>query len=274
MEKLTLKVYAKINFKLDILGKLDDGYHSLDMLMSSCDLYDEIIAEKSAQNEVYMDGVLQGNKNTASKALALLSMAYGYKLKVQIKKHIPMCAGVGGSSADAAAVFFAYSRLYAIDLEYMTKLALSVGSDVVYMLKGGWARVRCKGEIISPLEIEDTITMVIAQKVPGAATQDVYKAYDNVGRVVEEEFTILNSHRVFNVLQKPAIALCKEIQETIDDLKKYSNRVFMTGSGSAVCAIFDSESEAKACLNSLDDGYAFKQVVKTLPYGMEILDEQ
>ena len=102
MEQLKIKVYAKLNLMLDIKGVLEDGYHSLDMIMESCSLYDELVCEKSVENSVYMDGVLQDEKNTAYRALEVLTLAYGYKMKVEIKKHIPMCAGVGGSSADAA----------------------------------------------------------------------------------------------------------------------------------------------------------------------------
>ena len=273
MEKLTLKVYAKINLMLDIKGILDDGYHSLDMVMTSCDLFDEIKAEKSIANEVYMDGVLQDEKNTAYKALDILTLAYGYRMKVQIKKGIPMKAGVGGSSADAAGVFFAYSYLYGIDTEYMTKLALSVGSDVCYMIKGGPAKVRCKGEMVFPIEKYTELNMVMLQKEYGAETKDVYKHYDKIGRQIQDEFEI-DGQKVFNVLQAPAIELCPSIQESIDELKKHTRYVFMTGSGSAVLGIFNSKDEAKAALDKIKGNYDFKQVVSTKPFGVEIMSEE
>lgn len=273
MEKLTLKVYAKINLMLDIKGVLSDGYHSLDMVMASCDLYDEIIAEKSIENEVYMDGVLQDAKNTAYRALEVLTLAYGYRLKIKIKKGIPMNAGVGGSSADAAGVFFAYSYLYGIDQSFMTKLALSIGSDVCYMMKGGPAKVKCKGEIIFPIEEYKELNMVMLQKIPGAATKDVYNHYDKVGRQIQNEFEI-NNQKIFNVLQAPAIELCPSIQESIGELKKYTDKVFMTGSGSAVCGVFDSKDEASVCLDKINGDFAFKKVVQTKPCGIEIISEE
>lgn len=272
MEELTLKVFAKINLKLDITGVLEDGYHSLDMVMTSIDVYDLIKAQKSTVNEVYMDGVLQDDKNTAYKALEVLSLAYGYKMKVEIEKHIPMSAGVGGSSADAAGVFFAYSRLYGIDMDYMTKLELSVGSDVVYMTKGGPAKVKCKGEIVFPIDNFDDMYMILLQKIPGAPTAQVYKKYDLMGRSIEGNFKA-NNIDVFNVLQAPAITLCREIRFTIDELRKHTEKVFMTGSGSAVCGLFDSYEQAKACLDKIEGDYVFKNVVKTLPYGIEIVEE-
>ena len=273
MEKLALKVYAKINLMLDIKGILDDGYHSLDMVMTSCDLFDEIIAQKSTVNEVYMDGELQDEKNTAYKALEVLTLAYGYRMKVEIKKGIPFSAGVGGSSADAAGVFFAYSTLYGIKPEFMTKLALSIGSDVCYMIKGGPAKVRCKGEMVFPIETYTELYMVMLQKEVGASTKDVYAKYDELGRQIQNEFEI-NNIKVFNVLQAPAIALCPSIQESIDELNKHTNKVFMTGSGSAVCGIFDSKAQAEACLAKIPRGYAFNKVVKTMPCGVEIISEE
>ena len=273
MEKLTLKVYAKINLMLDIRGLLEDGYHNLDMVMTSCSLFDEITAEKSLENVVYMDGVLQDEKNTAYRALEVLTLAYGYKLKVDIKKGIPMNAGVGGSSADAAGVFYAYSRLYGIDTSYMNQLALSIRSDVVYMMKGGPARVKCKGELVFPIEEYTESVMVMLQKTLGAATKDVYHKYDELEDRSVESFVLTNGQKVYNVLQPAAIALCPNIKDTIDELKKHTDKVFMTGSGSAVIGVFTTENEAKACLEKIDGDYVFKQVVKTMPVGIEIVEE-
>ena len=272
MEKIALKVYAKINLMLDIKGILDDGYHSLDMVMNSIDLYDEIIAEKSLENEVYMDGVKQDDKNTACKALEVLSLAYGYRMKVEIKKAIPFSAGVGGSSADAAGVFVAYSELYGIEPEYMTKLALSVGSDVVYMMKGGPARVRCKGEMVFPIESYQELNMIMLQKEVGASTKDVYANFDKLGRIVDKEFKV-GDQIVFNVLQAPALELCPSIKESIDELYKHTDKVFMTGSGSAVCGVFESKDEAKKALDKIQGEYIFKKVVNTMPQGIEVINE-
>ena len=272
MEELTLKIYAKINLVLDIRGVFEDGYHNLDMIMSSCSLYDEIKATKSQKNEVYMDGVLQNDKNTATRALDILTLAYGYKLRIDIKKGIPMSAGVGGSSADAAGVFKAYSILYGVETIYMHKLAQSIGSDVIYMMHGGPARVRGKGELVFPIDNFCETNMVILQKEVGASTQAVYKKYDELGSVAKDSFLLENGTHVFNVLEESAISLCPSIQTSIDELKKYTDKVFMTGSGSAVLGIFKTQKEAQDCVDKIGDDFVFKKAVKTMPSGIEVVE--
>lgn len=269
-ENISIKVNAKVNLRLDINGVFDDGYHDLDMLMASISLYDELYVEKSQNTEVFMDGVLQDEKNTAYKAAKLLEETFGYKVKVCIKKHIPLKAGLGGSSADAAGVFFAYGKLYGIDVDDMKKLALQIGSDVVYMLKGGSAFVKCRGEIVSKAEFVPLI-LVIAQKEYGGDTKDVYKEYDKQEKNIENPIQIDKIGKIYNVLQDPAIRLCPSIKETINHMKMFTKNVVMTGSGSAVIGIFEHENEAVGACVCLGNKYKFKKVVKTVPSGIEIV---
>ena len=260
MDEIKVKVYAKINLDLKIKGTYEDGYHKLDMLMTSVDVYDIVHATKNLESIVTMDGVVQDDNNTAKKALNLLELAYGYSMSVDIKKNIPFSAGLGGSSADASAVFYCYSKLYGIDLESMHKLAMQVGSDVVYMLYGGAKHVRCKGEMISLAEYSQKY-LVIAQKEVGASTKEVYNLYDKI---------LNRDNYIENDLQSAAISLCPSILDTINDLKQYSNKVYMTGSGSAVVAEFEDMKKAIDCENSLS-GYLFKKALITKDTGIEII---
>lgn len=260
MQEIKVKVYAKINLDLKIKGTYDDGYHKLDMLMTSIDIYDIVFAKKSLENVVTMDGKVQDDNNTAKKALNLLELAYGYSMRVDIKKNIPFSAGLGGSSADASAVFYCYSKLYGIELESMHKLAMQVGADVVYMLYGGAKHVRCKGEMLSLAEYSRKY-LVIAQKEVGASTKEVYNLYDKI---------LNKDNYIENDLQSAAISLCPSILYTINDLKKYSNKVYMTGSGSAVVAEFDDMKKANNCADSLKD-YLFKKALITKDIGIEII---
>ena len=136
MNEISIKVNAKINLSLDITGVRADGYHTLDMLMTSVDIFDTVTARKSSISQVRMDGKVVEGDNTAVKALELLQNKYGINMQVDIVKGIPFSAGIGGSSADASGVFYLTSKLYGIDVEEMIPLALKVCCDVPYMIMG------------------------------------------------------------------------------------------------------------------------------------------
>jgi len=127
MKCISIKVNAKINLSLDITRVREDGYHDLDMLMTSVDIFDTITAQKSDKSQVTMDGKVVESNNTAVKALTLLQEKFGIAMKVDIVKGIPFSAGMGGSSADASGVFFCASKLFGISIDEMMPLALKVG---------------------------------------------------------------------------------------------------------------------------------------------------
>ena len=277
MEKLKLKVYAKVNLALDILGKFENGYHDLDMLMASVNIFDTMTFNKAKSNQVKMDGKVVGAENTAVKALELLSGKYGIHMNVQITKGIPFAAGMGGSSADASGVFVAASKLYDIPLKELEELAAKVGSDVIYMMYGGFARVRGQGENIEKIDLP-MMDILIAQLEPGGSTKDVYAEYDKnptktrltIDQALEQ---IKKTGRgFFNVLSDGAIKLCPSIEYSLKDIYAFTDRVFMTGSGSAVVGIFDRERDAKWCEINLV-GYLVAKTLHTMPEGIEVREE-
>lgn len=263
MESIEIKVNAKINLSLDITGVRADGYHNLDMLMTSVDIFDTVSARKSRVPQVTMDGIVVEGDNTAVKALKLLQDKFDIAMQVDIAKGIPFSAGMGGSSADASGVFFCASKLFDIPLSDIMPLALKVGCDVPYMLFGGGAKVQGIGEIITPMEIPP-LTLVIAQKTLGSSTKDIYAKYDEVGGERDKG----NAH--FNVLERSAVLLKPQIAVAKSHLQKYTDCVFMTGSGSAYVGIFHDEEKAKQCLISLED-YAFCKLAHTAQQGIEIV---
>lgn len=272
MQKITIKVNAKINLALDITGVRQNGYHELDMLMTSVNVYDILHAKKSESNLVLMDGKVATKDNTALKALELISDRYGVHMQVDIQKGIPFSSGMGGSSADASGVFYCAYRLYNLHIDDMLDLALKVGCDVPYMIYGGDARVKGIGEEIAPLTFPK-MHMVIAQKKCGASTGEIYKLYDKIGG--EKNNTIDNiignidgKFSTFNVLEKSAIALSEGIEEAKAQLKKYTDRVFMTGSGSAYVGIFDTILEAEECAEKLQ-GMQYKIATSSADKGIE-----
>ena len=261
MKSIEIKINAKINLSLDITGVRADGYHTLDMLMTSVDIFDIVTARKSDVSKVTMDGKEVDGDNTAIKALQLLQDKFNIAMQVDIVKGIPFSAGMGGSSADASGVFYCASKLFGIAIEEMIPLALKVGCDVPYMIYGGGARVQGVGEIVTPIEAPQ-MTLVIAQKTIGSSTKDIYRKYDEIGGERGDGSTY------FNVLERSAVALNPQIAEAKKDLQKFTDRVFMTGSGSAYVGVFDDEEKAKQCANSLQD-YEFCKVAHTKGKGIE-----
>lgn len=266
MNSISIKVNAKINLSLDITGVRADGYHNLDMLMTSVDIFDIITAQKSDKSQVTMDGREVEESNTAVKALNLLHEKFGVAMKVDIVKGIPFSAGMGGSSADASGVFFCASKLFDIALEEMMTLALKVGCDVPYMIYGGGARVQGVGEVIIPVEIPP-LKLVIAQKTVGSSTKEIYKRYDEVGGEYND------GKAYFNVLERGAVMLNPQIALAREGLQRFTQDVFMTGSGSAYVGVFDDDEKAKLCVESLQ-GYVFCKAAHSKSHGIEILSQE
>lgn len=263
MNSMSIKVNAKINLTLDVTGRREDGYHTLDMLMTSVDIFDTITARKSDTSKVTMDGREASDDNTAVKALKLLQDKFNIAMQVDIVKGIPFSAGMGGSSADASGVFYLASKLFGMAVEEMIPLALKVGCDVPYMLFGGGARVQGVGEIVTQVDVPQ-MTLVIAQKDIGSSTRDIYRKYDEVGGDKSD------NGAYFNALERGAVALNSKIEQAKNDLLKFTDRVFMTGSGSAYVGVFDDERKAEQCLKSLQ-GYIFSKVAHTKKKGIEII---
>lgn len=276
MNSITLKVFAKINLALDITNTLPNGYHSIDTLMTSISIFDTLTVKKSKENTVRFTTDIEVKQNSALRSANLCKELFNIDgVDILIDKKIPFSAGFGGSSADASATLFAISQLYDIDIQKMVKPALTVGSDVPYMLFGGNMRVKGQGEILSPVEIP-TLHIVVAQGKIGASTKDVYRVYDyfnhrvNIKNVIDYFNNNGETPSAFNALQHTAISLCGDIQNTINMLKKYSDCVFMTGSGSAAVAIFKDEISARKCDGGLGDKI-FHCYATTLPCGIEII---
>lgn len=264
MEKIKIKVYAKINLALDVAGVREDGYHELNMLNSSVSIFDVITACKSEHNHVFMDGVEVKDDNTALKTLQLLKENFNINMEVYIEKGIPFSAGLGGSSADASGVFFCAHKLYGIPLDKLVSLAVKVGCDVPYMISGGGAKVRGVGEIVEPCDMPK-LSLAICQKEYGASTKEIYSTYDKIGAYPK-------SGENFNALEKSAITLNPNIQIAKNQLLKSTDKVFMTGSGSAYVGVFDSLEEASRCVDSLGEDFIFKGVAQTLNRGIEVLE--
>lgn len=163
---LQLKAYAKINLTLEVQGRRDDGYHDIVSVMQAVDLCDEITLEPAVTNSLECDRPeLESPDNLALRAANLLQETSGVSqgARISLKKGIPIAAGLGGGSSDAATVLTGLNELWGLgmSIEELTPLAATLGSDVPFFLHGGTAMVSGRGERVRPLPLADIPWIVI-----------------------------------------------------------------------------------------------------------------
>ena len=266
---LTLQARAKINWTLDILERRDDGYHRMDMLMTSVELADELTLEFSDELNLRV----AGNENLSGEENLVLQAARALKEETSctmganfwLEKHVPVGAGMGGGSADAAAALLGLNRLWetGLSLEQLRAVALRVGADVPFLLRGGLARVGGIGETIEPLPAQPSVPLVLIQPCKALSTREVFQAYDSLSNVshpnTEEAMTALlkvdlGRLSIFggNVLQQAAEIGRPQIAEAVAALDACGAAyACMTGSGSAVFGAFHDEGDAREAFRTL-----------------------
>lgn len=262
MDSITVRAYAKLNLTLGVLYRRADGYHALDTIMQSVDLYDAVTVTRASDVSVTAVGMQLPYENTLKKAADLYRAVSGKGASIRVVKSIPAEAGMGGGSADAAAVLYALDRLYGeTGHAQLLDMALSVGADVPFCLHGGVARCEGIGEIITPLS-GFPLHFVVAKPKEGVSTKALFSRLtlprsrpDTAGAIaalaggdVEKLGGCL-----CNALQQPAVELVPEIGTLLTQLKNAGAvGVSMTGSGSAVFGLFRDEQTALSAKNAVD----------------------
>lgn len=266
--KITVNAPAKINLFLDIIGKLDNGYHSLFMVMQAIGLYDTVTVEKTEESGIFLtcsEAKLPcDEKNIAYKAAAAFCKKHRIEpnLKLHIEKRIPFAAGLAGGSADAAAVIVALDKLYETNLsEYeLCKTGLLVGSDVPFCIKGGTCLSQNTGGILSPLEPLKDCFIVLAKPVAGVSTAEAYAAADSTYLYRPD------SMRMLDACEKGDFeGICKYAGNVFEQVIEVAERVEfkeimrkhgcslcqMSGSGPTVFALFENKDNAEKCADEL-----------------------
>jgi 4-diphosphocytidyl-2-C-methyl-D-erythritol kinase len=295
MDELSAKerAEAKINLYLDVLGGMPNGYHEIISVMQSVSLADEVtvrlvqgsgdgiintglrpgVAHSGDKAVTYAPGLPQGEGNTATRAaLAFFSSAGidGYRAEISIEKRIPAEAGLGGGSSDAAAVLRALNRLTGAQLsdDKLREIALAVGSDVPFCVSGGTALARGRGEILEALPPFPARFCVIIKPAFSISTREMYKEIDrlrprgggDIGGLVsaiEAGDKHAAASRVYNVFED---VLPPNFRAEIFGIKRRlmdsgALAAAMTGTGSAVFALFDTEDGAAAAQAVLSGAY-------------------
>lgn len=264
---------AKINLFLDITGRRSDGYHSLLSVMQSIDLCDTVTLSRISGQGIFIScdraRIPCDENNLAHAAASRFFEAFGierdFALAIDLQKHIPLQAGLGGGSADAAAVLVGLNAMFEIHAsrEKLCQVGVQVGADVPFCIRGGTMCVTGIGEGLTALSPMPVCQIVLAKPGRGVNTADAYRRYDQLSPpprldgqtlIKSLDFGDLASlaSNVGNVLEAacavPEVGLLKERM-----MKFGALGAAMSGSGSSVYGIFDNRSLAKRCMRKLYD---------------------
>ena len=260
MEKVKLKVYAKINLSLDIVGEREDR-HLLDSVMVSVSLYDEIVVYKTTDGGVVVtaNGEDFSHSNAYKSALMMKNRYNLGGFRIDITQNIPSGGGLGGSSADGAGVIRAIEKLFNLDIkrDELVQLALSIGSDVPYMLDGGLCRLRGVGEDLTFYDYDGGEEILLAG-IGEVSTGKCFALYDSekVQVLVDNEklLALLNAktpltecaHLMNNALQPVAKKLNDGVEKILAVMSENGLIARMSGSGAYCFGIGTSEQMDKA----------------------------
>lgn len=259
---LEIKAYAKLNLFLKITGTRPDGYHNLDSIMQSISLHDIVEILPAEALEVTFSQMDVPSDNTAVSAAKLFFEKTGIEsgAKIHITKNIPMKSGMGGSSADAAAVLKGLNKMFDNPLSEteLYELGLKIGADVPFCLMGGCCRARGIGEVLEPLENNLNAYYLLLKPKRGIDTKEAYRKYERIYKYDDHEYKPCFEAMVSGDLQKfkkhtgnslwhAAVHLCPEIRAILQALENCGKCAHViTGSGSTCVGIFASEADAKS----------------------------
>uniref|UniRef100_A0A7C4AIZ7 4-diphosphocytidyl-2-C-methyl-D-erythritol kinase n=1 Tax=Thermodesulfovibrio aggregans TaxID=86166 RepID=A0A7C4AIZ7_9BACT len=279
---LTCKAFAKINWVLSVLKKRDDGYHDIISLIHAIDLYDILNIELSTDIEVETDMSVAKHENLVYRAARALQEYTGIKngVRITLKKNIPVGAGLGGGSSDAATVLKTLNELWKLNLSVKTlcEIGASIGSDIPFFFYLPLCIVKGKGHIINPLKIEKSYVLLLVKPHFSISTKWAYDSLNLKAKLTEEYKKInnniwqlyqrlysgkLDNLYLWNDLESSILMKYPEIEEIKKKLLEAGALVsLMSGSGSTVFGVFRDETEAKEALKFFN-GY-WCRVVRTL----------
>ena len=275
--------YAKINLHLDITGRRTDGYHTVNTVMQSVSLCDEVTVTLQNEKKIFAtcnrEGVPSDEKNLAVRAALLLREAIGcsFGAQIDILKRIPMAAGLAGGSADAAATLVALNTLLGepCTVEELCKIGSRLGADVPFCIVGGTRFADGKGDILHSFPEMPDCPIVIACEGEGVSTPWAYRCLDEAYGNFEPSFGYLPKDlstlkaaldkrdlaemagATYNIFEEPVLAerpVAAEIREIL--LSCGALGAMMSGSGPSVFAIFANDNDAEiGVLRLAEKGY-------------------
>ncbi len=289
---IKVKAYGKINLLLDIIGRREDGYHMLNTVMQTVSVYDtlelSIDADSPEGIEIVCDkeGFPLDSSNLIWKAAELFKeysgITFGGKLIVKVEKNLPSQAGMGGGSADCAAMLKAMNTFFCTlkDEDELCELGAKLGADVPFCIKGGTRLCQGIGEITNKLPSIDCAFVIVKPDV-SVSTPEAYKRYDLMKSPPRSHLDYFlkslasgnvfsTSIYLFNVFEaaidQPEIAQAKQTLKEAGALN-----TLMTGSGSAVFGVFENEKYAEQAAAKISGKYNYCEVCVPVKSGYELM---
>lgn len=284
MEKIQLKAYGKINLGLDVLRKRPDGYHDLNMIMQTVDVYDDILiakTENAGEITVKTDALVLSNgmDNLAYMAAKTLLDEFGMEsgISIDIHKRIPIAGGMAGGSADCAATLIGINKMFDLGLnkEQLMERGVKLGADVPYCIMGGTAIAAGIGEILTPLPTPPQCHIVIAKPPISVSTAYVYghirpneiqrhPDIEAMSAAIKEQDLKKLASLLYNVMEDvtvPAYPVIKNIKEVM--IAQGALNSIMSGSGPTVFGLFDDLKKAQNAMKALEEKKLTEQLYLT-----------
>ncbi|WP_110926077.1 4-(cytidine 5'-diphospho)-2-C-methyl-D-erythritol kinase [Bacillus massiliglaciei] len=268
--KLMEKAPAKINLALDVLYKRPDGYHEVEMIMTTVDLADRLELKEIEGDRIQILShnrfVPDDHRNLAYQAAFILKERFNIKkgVSILIEKNIPVAAGLAGGSSDAAAALRGLNRLWnlGLSLDELAEIGAEIGSDVSFCVYGGTALAKGRGEIITHLPTPPKCWVILAKPTIGVSTADIYKRlrltdaeHPSVQQMIEaikEDSYEKVCSGLGNILENVTLELYPEVANLKDQMKTFgADAVLMSGSGPTVFGLVEHESRMQRVYNGL-----------------------
>lgn len=291
MNSIQLKSRAKINLSIDVLGRREDGYHLVEMIMQTIDLYDIIKIKELDINTIAItsnsSNIPLDENNIVYKAINLLKEEFNINkgVEVFIQKNIPIAAGMAGGSSNAAAVLVGLNKIWDLNLsqQELQKIGFKLGADVPFCISGRAALAEGVGEELTYIKpLPKDVSILVCKPNIFVSTQKVYQGLDlnNMGKRPNNEYLIdcLNkgdikslAENMANVLESVTSREYKEIEE-IENIMMNNNALgsMMSGSGPTVFGLYTNEVDALKAKEELQKTYDQVYVVSSSEEGVEI----
>lgn len=288
MREVKKKARAKINLALDVIGKRENGYHDVRMVMQTIELHDKIRLKKIKSDKILMKTNLpylpKDNRNLVYQVVEYMKATYGIKngVYIDLYKVIPVGAGLAGGSTDAAQSILAMNELFelGLDVDTMEEIGAKFGADIPYCIRGGTMLAEGIGEVLTPIKPIMKLHLLIVKPKQSVSTAYVYSNLDletlSSHPDIEEMVNGIKAdhldqivYNLGNVLEEvtfkgyPEVRTIKEAILSVGALG-----ALMSGSGSAVFGIFSDQATAHQAAKKLKRHEAVKQVFVTTTYNV------